>query len=86
MRGARWGVSRAVTVPDRAVRSSYVPKPAPTLGELVALAHDLGLRLEGGAPESVPAPYVPRPGAFLAEAEWRVPFFAARREAAHSHT
>lgn len=55
----------------------YTPKPSPTLQHLLCLAADLGLRLEA-PPELVAAPYPPRPQAFLAEADWKVPFFSAR--------
>ena len=58
----------------------YVPKPAPTLQELLLLASDLGFELaEGRPPERVPAPYVPRPGTFMHEAAWNVPLFACRK-------
>ena len=59
---------------------AYLPKPAPTLEELLSLASDLGFELEEGRlPERVPAPYVPRPGAFMPEAAWNVPLFACRK-------
>lgn len=75
----------------------YQPKPAPTLEQLICLVDDLGFDLEPqsqvgdptrqsgkGTPpgvEMIAAPYVARPGAFLDEADWRVPLFAARRRA-----
>ena len=55
----------------------YTPRAAPTLTQLVSLASDHGLELEA-QPELLPAPYVRRPGAFLAEADWSVPVFGAR--------
>ena len=65
--------------------------------EPVAMAGAEGARAEGGsvpvmelqqAPllpgvALVPAPYVARPGAFLDEAAWRVPLFAARKSKSH---
>ena len=57
----------------------YDPRPAPTLAQLLALVSDLGFAVEGPGPQMVRAPYVPRPRAFLHEADWTVPVFAARR-------
>ena len=59
----------------------HTPRAAPTLTQLVSLAADFGFELEA-QPELLPAPYVPRPGAFLAEADWHVPLFAARLQGA----
>ena len=56
----------------------YVPRPSPTLQHILSLSEDCGMEIEV-PPESIPAPYVYRPGAFLAEAQWTVPLFAARK-------
>ena len=56
----------------------YVPRPSPTLQHILSLSEDCGMDVEV-PPESFPAPYVYRPGAFLAEAQWTVPLFAARK-------
>jgi SAM-dependent methyltransferase len=57
----------------------YEPKPHPPLSHLLRLAADVGFVVEE-EPVLLPAPYVPRPRAFLHEADWRVPCFVAKRE------
>ena len=56
----------------------YEPRPSPTLQHILSLSEDCDMEIEL-PPESIPAPYVHRPGAFLAEAQWTVPLFAARK-------
>lgn len=58
---------------------SYVPRPSPTLEQVLSLAVDFGMEIEL-PPESISAPYVSRPGAFLPEASWTVPLFTARKK------
>mmetsp|Transcript_34712 Transcript_34712/g.69126 ORF Transcript_34712/g.69126 Transcript_34712/m.69126 type:complete len:125 (-) Transcript_34712:53-427(-) len=65
----------------------YTPKPAPPLTHLLELAEDCGLQVDASCRRRIAriaelhhAPYVERPGAFLHEANWRVPCFVARRK------